>query len=223
MIADRTGSLMKKSDGEHTRAELITKGIHDIINEQSKEGITTFSLVEFNTQTKRVAWFADASNTDLQEWVCHPYGNTALLDAVGQVIYETGQHLADLPEDQRPERVYIVIGTDGEENSSQEYNLTQINEMIAHQRDVYNWEFVFIGAGLEAFKEASNMGIAAGSALLATGATMDSAYAATNTALTRSRLTKSSVSYSNEERASAVAPSGISTDGSVTAPVSSVS
>lgn len=78
-----------------------------------------------------------------------PMGSTALLDAVGRIIDDTGKRLAALPQDQRPDKILVVIITDGEENSSCTYSKQQVIEMVTHQRDVYKWEFVFLAADMD--------------------------------------------------------------------------
>ena len=84
---------------------------------------------------------------------------TALLDAVGRSIQETGARLAALPEAERPGLVVFVVMTDGHENASREYTLEQVREMIAHQQDAYQWKFTFLGADASAFDAAGGMGI----------------------------------------------------------------
>jgi hypothetical protein len=63
----------------------------------------------------------------------------------------------------------IVILTDGLENASKEFSLEQINHMIQHQREVYSWEFIYLGAGQDAIQVATNLGISAGSAVQFSG------------------------------------------------------
>ena len=75
-----------------------------------------------------------------------PRGMTALLDAIGRTIVETGKRLAAIPESDRPGKVIFVIQTDGQENVSRQYDLTKINAMIEHQKSVYSWDFMFIGS-----------------------------------------------------------------------------
>jgi len=88
-----------------------------------------------------------------------PRGSTALLDAIGKTIIEIGVKLNAMEESQRPDRVIFVIITDGEENSSREFDHHKINEMITQQRDVYNWDFIFLAAGQDAIASAAKMGI----------------------------------------------------------------
>lgn len=88
-----------------------------------------------------------------------PRGATPLLDALGQTLVKTGERLKAMAEDQRPGKVLFVIITDGEENSSREYKKTTIKEMIERQQNVYRWQFIFLGANVDAFAEAGSLGI----------------------------------------------------------------
>jgi len=99
----------------------------------------------------------DAPDMTRESYV--PRGSTALLDAIGRTINNTGNKLRGMSEAERPDRVLVVIITDGQENSSQEFDLKKINEMISHQRGKYNWEFIFLAAGQDAMAEAVKMGI----------------------------------------------------------------
>ena len=86
-------------------------------------------------------------------------GITALLDAVGKTILDVGHRLSKTDEAERPGKVLFVITTDGQENASQEFTYKKIQEMIKHQEETYNWEFLFMGANIDVAKEAENMGI----------------------------------------------------------------
>lgn len=86
-------------------------------------------------------------------------GCTALLDAVGKTIDSVGARLSETPEEERPEKVIFVIMTDGEENSSREYDLEKVKGMIEHQTNKYSWEFIFLGANIDAVGEATAMGM----------------------------------------------------------------
>lgn len=87
-----------------------------------------------------------------------PRGMTALLDAVGRAINAVGMQLRDLPESERPENVIFAIYTDGEENSSREYTLQQVAEMVKRQQDKYSWKFLFLGANIDSFATGSAFG-----------------------------------------------------------------
>jgi hypothetical protein len=92
-------------------------------------------------------------------------GSTALYDAIGLSIDELGEYLASLDESERPEKVLIVILTDGQENSSRKYTYSQIREMINHQTEVYNWDFIFLAANQDALVVAETLSISRGNAL----------------------------------------------------------
>lgn len=88
-----------------------------------------------------------------------PGGWTALLDAIGKTINTVGARLSNTPEHERPSKVVVVILTDGEENSSKEFTKAQINDMITHQKNAYQWEFIYLAANQDAIKEAGAVGI----------------------------------------------------------------
>jgi len=86
-------------------------------------------------------------------------GMTALLDAIGKTINTVGDRLNKFNEDNRPSKVIFVITTDGQENQSKEFNRKQIKEMIEHQTSKYNWQFLFLGANIDAVGTAKSFGI----------------------------------------------------------------
>lgn len=88
-----------------------------------------------------------------------PYGGTALNDAMGKAIDELGIRLAKTKESDRPDKVVFVVMTDGEENSSGLFNVNQIKEKVKHQESVYKWQFLFLGAGIDAFAAGGGYGI----------------------------------------------------------------
>lgn len=75
-----------------------------------------------------------------------PSGWTPLYDATCETIDELGTKLSKMPEVARPDKVLVVILTDGEENRSQRFKLQDVKSKIQHQENVYNWNFVFLGA-----------------------------------------------------------------------------
>ncbi len=88
-----------------------------------------------------------------------PNGGTALYDALGTVINDTGKSLAALPEALRPQGVLVQVITDGEENSSHEFTSSKVKEMIKHQEEEYKWEFVYIGANVDSYSNSASLGI----------------------------------------------------------------
>ena len=86
-------------------------------------------------------------------------GCTALYDAVGNTIDHVGERLAGMAEESRPCKVIFAITTDGFENASRHYTRERVMEMIRHQTDVYSWEFIFLGANIDAEQTAESIGI----------------------------------------------------------------
>ncbi len=86
-------------------------------------------------------------------------GCTALLDAVGGAIRHIGNVHKYAREEDRPERTLFVITTDGMENASRRYSYEKVKSMITHQKEKYGWEFLFLGANIDAVATAHQFGI----------------------------------------------------------------
>lgn len=86
-------------------------------------------------------------------------GSTALLDAVGSTISKIISVQRNTAADHQAENVLFVIITDGQENSSREYSLDRIRRLIEQQKDRYGWEFIFLGANIDAVSAAADLGI----------------------------------------------------------------
>ena len=86
-------------------------------------------------------------------------GCTALLDAVGSAIHHIGNVHKYAREEDRPAKTLFVITTDGMENASHRYTYERVTEMIRRQQEKYGWEFLFLGANIDAAKEAARFGI----------------------------------------------------------------
>jgi Mg-chelatase subunit ChlD len=153
LVVDRSGSMAQvREDAEG--------GINTFITEQGKEpGQALLTLVQFDTEYEFLHKGAPIQQVPKYKLV--PRGMTALLDAVGQAINETGERLAKMAEEERPGLVIFVVMTDGLENSSKEFTKTQLKNMIERQQNDYNWHFTFLGANQDAFAEAGEMGIGA--------------------------------------------------------------
>jgi uncharacterized protein YegL len=87
-------------------------------------------------------------------------GQTALLDAVGRTINKIGGVQKNTAEDYRAEKVLFVITTDGMENASREFSYDKIKSMIERQKSKYGWEFIFLGANIDAVEVADHFGVA---------------------------------------------------------------
>jgi uncharacterized protein YegL len=86
-------------------------------------------------------------------------GSTALLDAIGRSILKIRNVHKALEEENKPEKTLFFITTDGMENASVEFNYERVNEYIQLQKEKYGWEFIFIGANIDAIGTAKKFGI----------------------------------------------------------------
>lgn len=155
-VLDRSGSMRSLT------ADTIG-GFNELIEKQKKiEGDAYVTTVLFDHEYEllhdHVALGEVAPLTDKEYFA---RGSTALLDAVGRTINAVGARLAATPEEERPAHVVFVITTDGMENASREYTAKQVREMVEHQQQKYSWQFVFLGANMDAVSEAGKLGISA--------------------------------------------------------------
>ncbi len=88
-------------------------------------------------------------------------GSTALLDAIGKTINKIGNAQKHTADEYRAEKVVFVIITDGEENSSREYSSDKVKSQIERKKEKYGWEFIFLGANIDAVETAGKFGISA--------------------------------------------------------------
>jgi uncharacterized protein YegL len=151
-LLDRSGSMSGlESD--------TIGGFNSFIKTQSKLGDTLLSTILFDDKYEILHNGVNASGIILTEKEYYTRGSTALLDAVGKTILNVGFRLSKIDEYQRPHKVIFVITTDGMENSSQEFSYEKVNQMISHQREMYQWEFIFMGANIDVAKESTKLGI----------------------------------------------------------------
>lgn len=154
VVLDRSGSMgsiQKDMEG----------GFDKFIQDQcAVPGPCNVTLTQFDTEYEVV--YSGRPLTDVPKLVLAPRGSTALHDAMGKTINDTGARLAALPEDQRPERVLFVVISDGHENASREYTHDRVADMIKHQQEKYNWQFVYFGANQDAVLVAQSLNITRG-------------------------------------------------------------
>jgi len=159
-VVDRSGSM------EAIREDAIG-GFNTFLADQKKlPGKAEMTIALFDDQydvIHRCTPINDVAPFDNTTFV--PRGSTALLDAIGRTMNEVGAELANRDEAARPGKVIMVILTDGQENSSREFNRQKILEMITHQQDAYQWEFIYLAAGQDAIGEAGMLGIRASNAI----------------------------------------------------------
>lgn len=135
-------------------------GFNSFIKKQRElEGKTNVTTVLFDDKYEILWNGIDAGKARLTGREYYVRGGTALLDAVGKTILDVGYRLAETPEEKRPARIIFVITTDGMENSSREFTYKKVKELILYQQQKYKWEFIFLGANIDASREAGNIGI----------------------------------------------------------------
>jgi uncharacterized protein YegL len=202
MILDKSGSmqpLIKDTIG----------GFNSFLNDQKKlNGTATMTVVQFDNQYEVHHSFKDIKEiSELNESTYIPRASTALRDAIGRTINETGKHLDSLSEENKPEKVVVVIITDGLENASKLFSASDINQMIEHQQQKYGWQFTFIGSNQDAITSAGELGIAAAAALdyspTSQGVKMSYDILSRSVGHHRAGLTKS-ISYTIEDRKKAI-------------------
>lgn len=157
LVIDRSGSMSTiKKDADGGVAQFIK-------DQQAVNGKCTVSLFSFDHEFQTEKDFTDIQQ--FGEWEIVPRGSTALLDAFGRAITSTGERLAALQDDERPEHVVFVVVTDGQENSSKEWRKEKVLEAIQHQTERYGWTFVYLAANQDAIAEARGFGIPQGQAI----------------------------------------------------------
>lgn len=155
-ILDRSGSM------SGMEADTIG-GFNSLIEKQKQEkGDAVVSTVLFDNRVEVLHDRAELKN--IQPMTGKEYyvrGSTALLDAVGSAVQHI-RHVHDmLGQDNVPEHTMFVITTDGMENSSHEYTADGVKRMIEERKEKDNWEFLFLGANIDAVKTAGSIGISA--------------------------------------------------------------
>ena len=153
-ILDRSGSMRGlESD--------TIGGFNTMLEKQKKEeGEALVSTVLFDDQYELLHDRYDIQKVKpvtSEEYFVR--GSTALLDAIGYTIHRIGNAQKYATETEKADKVVVVITTDGMENASREYNYTMIQKMIARQKEKYGWEFIFLGANIDAMATAASFGI----------------------------------------------------------------
>jgi len=153
-ILDRSGS-MSGLEGD------TIGGFNSMIEKQKGEpGEAYVSTVLFDNVSEVIHDRIDIQRIEsLTRKEYYVRGSTALLDAVGGAIHHIGNVHKYAREEDRPEKTLFVITTDGMENASRKYSYDRVKMMIERQQDKHGWEFIFLGANIDAAKEAARFGI----------------------------------------------------------------
>ena len=154
MILDRSGSM------SGLEADTIG-GFNSMIEKQKKEdGEAYVSVILFDDRTEVLYDRVDIRKIEpMNDKQYYVRGCTALLDAVGGAIHHTGNVHKYAREEDVPEKTIFIITTDGMENASRQYTYDKVRHMIERQKERYHWEFMFLGANIDAVKEAGRFGI----------------------------------------------------------------
>ena len=160
MILDRSGSMGGlESD--------TIGGFNSMIEKQKKEeGEAYVSVVLFDDRSQVLYDRVDIQKGEpMNDKQYDVRGCTALLDAVGSAIHHIGNVHKYAREEDVPEKTIMIITTDGMENASRLYTYDKVKRMIERQKERYHWEFMFLGANIDAVKEAGRFGISASRAV----------------------------------------------------------
>jgi len=146
--------ILDKSGSMSTKVQDVIGGFNLYLDELAKEPAVDygFSLTLFDTVVEmRYKAVTLANVAKLDDASYRPSGNTALLDAIGNTVQTASTDGFD--------KAIAVIMTDGEENSSREWTLQAIRELIKSKEAAGNWTFVFLGANLDAFAQGASLGV----------------------------------------------------------------
>ena len=153
-ILDRSGSMGGLEND-------TIGGYNSMIEKQkNEEGEAIISTVLFDHESEilhdRVPLAKIEPITEKEYFV---RGSTALLDAVGGAIHHIGNIHKYARDEDVPEKTLFIITTDGMENCSREYSYNKVKKMVERQKEKYNWEFIFLGANIDAVNVANQFGV----------------------------------------------------------------
>ena len=153
-ILDRSGSMAGLEED-------TIGGFNAMLEKQKREpGEAIVSTVLFDNASEVIHDRVDVQKiAPLTRDTYFVRGCTALLDAVGGAIHHIGNVHKYAREEDRPEKTLFVITTDGMENASRRYTYDRLKSMISRQKEKYGWEFLFLGANIDAAGEAARFGI----------------------------------------------------------------
>ena len=136
-------------------------GFNGLLEKQKKEaGEACVSVVLFDDQTEVLYDRVDIRKVEpMNDRQYYVRGCTALLDAVGGAIHHIRNVHRYAREEDVPEKTLFIITTDGMENASRQYTYDKVKRMVEHEKEKYHWEFLFLGANIDAISVAGRFGI----------------------------------------------------------------
>ena len=152
-VIDRSGSM--------SGLEAVTIGTYNAFIEKEADGKTLITTVLFDDQYELLYNGVKPKKAHLDNKKYFVRGSTALLDAVGKTILDVGNRLSHVGESEHPDKIIMVITTDGFENASREFTKEKVKELISHQQKKHNWSFLFFGANIDSVSTAQGIGISA--------------------------------------------------------------
>jgi Mg-chelatase subunit ChlD len=181
MKATEIVCILDKSGSMYSIVDDTIGGFNTFLKDQQKQkGKINLTVITFDTEYNVWETKPIKKHPKLTTKNYVPGGATALLDAVGRGVSELQARLDKLTKAKRPDKVIFLIITDGQENSSKEFRTDQIKKMVEEKQEKNDWQFMFIGAGIDAFTEGMSIGIPMHliGNVAATGRGLRSAYAA---------------------------------------------
>ncbi|WP_302926787.1 vWA domain-containing protein [Holdemania filiformis] len=159
-ILDRSGSMAGLEQD-------TIGGFNGLIEKQKREASSArVSLILFDDRTEVILDRVPIEDIgSLSEEEYYVRGSTALWDAVGRSVLHIARVHQKMKTESRSEKTLFIITTDGMENSSVEYSLDQVKQLIERQKERDHWEFLFLGANIDAVQTAGSMGIGASRAV----------------------------------------------------------
>lgn len=180
-----------------TIAQDMVGGLNQLFSEQAELGQKCLvDYVQFDDSYELV--FENKPVEDARA-VLKPRGSTALLDAIGRSVTDLGEKFARMSEAKRPGTVVVIVITDGYENASREWSASAIKQLIEQQESEWNWDFNFLGAGLDAVDVGVTYGFKAGKSMAYNIGNTSAMASAVSASVTRTRTGLDST-YTTEER-----------------------
>lgn len=193
LLLDCSGSMYS------IKPDVIGSTKHFIEEQKTKSGEANLQVAQFN-HNYRVICNDDLKNVNADEVVgkYSTSGSTALLDAIGRMTLDMEKTINETPIEKRPTRVVVAVITDGMENASTEFNIEKIREMIT-AKEAQGWDFMFLGASLDAISVAKNMGFAESKASYYNTSSFDTCMSKISEKFSAARINQE-VKFTQEER-----------------------